>query len=343
MPLAPSSPPPLSMSSAHLLSLFFSASYVSSLYLAKNARIRRLSAPDARLPVQPGSRDDPVEPRPPTTPAVIRARLTVVTLSSVVSCAVVYAVVATFQLLNHPQTEPHAFRLILEALGIRFPENILWYLHAPVLFLGPLYAMFLAGTLPGQSNYSLDHHFFDVFWTWIGLRNYLGGPLTEELVFRACVLAVYSMAGARPWKMIAFAPLVFGLAHVHHAWDIYTRHGFKPAAISARALSPILQPLTHSTKPTRAVFQTAYTTLFGAYASFLFLRTRSLFPPLAAHVFCNLMGLPDIGGELQRFPVHKLGAFDSLTSVICALLSCKADIILAYTMGIVLFGFRLGG
>jgi hypothetical protein len=30
-------------------------------------------------------------------------------------------------------------------------------------------------------------------------------------VFRACVLAVYALGGAARWKMISFAPLVFGL------------------------------------------------------------------------------------------------------------------------------------
>lgn len=37
------------------------------------------------------------------------------------------------------------------------------------------------------------------------------GPLTEEIVFRACVLSVYAMASATRWKMITFAPLVFEL------------------------------------------------------------------------------------------------------------------------------------
>ncbi len=44
-----------------------------------------------------------------------------------------------------------------------------------------------------------------------GVRNYALAPLTEELVFRACVLAVWHMAGIGRGAMIGFAPLTFGL------------------------------------------------------------------------------------------------------------------------------------
>lgn len=45
--------------------------------------------------------------------------------------------------------------------------------------------------------------------------------------------------------------------------------------------------------------QFSYTTLFGTYAAFLFLRTGHLAAPVAAHIFCNVMGFPDFG-ELVR-------------------------------------------
>ena len=70
--------------------------------------------------------------------------------------------------------------------------------------------------------------------------------MTEEIVFRACVLSIYHLSGASRQYMIYFAPLTFGLgqlftpfslslsfltvlflrtAHVHHAWDTYNRYG----------------------------------------------------------------------------------------------------------------------
>ena len=41
------------------------------------------------------------------------------------------------------------------------------------------------------------------------------------------------------------------------------------------------------------MFQFTYTTLFGAYASHIFLRTGSLSGVILAHCTCNYMGLPD--------------------------------------------------
>jgi prenyl protein peptidase len=71
------------------------------------------------------------------------------------------------------------------------------------------------------------------------------------------------------------------------------------------------------------VFQFAYTTLFGWYASYLFLRTGpspllspshtltndctgSIIPPILAHIFCNYMGLPPIAWALSVFPSRRL-------------------------------------
>jgi prenyl protein peptidase len=48
----------------------------------------------------------------------------------------------------------------------------------------------------------------------------------------------------------------------------------------------------------RSVFQLAYTTLFGAYATFLYLRTGSLLAVVLVHAFCNWMGLPRFWGRV---------------------------------------------
>lgn len=67
------------------------------------------------------------------------------------------------------------------------------------------------------------------------------------------------------------------------------------------------------------MFQLGYTSLFGWYASYLYLRTGtssqcqcetdvpgSVVPSMAAHIFCNYMGLPDIAGAIERNPKRKL-------------------------------------
>ncbi|KAM7289706.1 CAAX prenyl protease 2 isoform X1 [Ixodes scapularis] len=42
------------------------------------------------------------------------------------------------------------------------------------------------------------------------------------------------------------------------------------------------------------VFQFGYTTIFGAYSVYLFLRTGHFVAPFVAHAFCNHMGFPDM-------------------------------------------------
>ena len=85
------------------------------------------------------------------------------------------------------------------------------YFVTPILYLGPLYTTFLDSKLPFQSGWSWGHDVVPVFRTWVGIRNYFFGPITEELVFRACVLAVYHLAGSSRNKMIFLSPLLFGL------------------------------------------------------------------------------------------------------------------------------------
>ena len=75
--------------------------------------------------------------------------------------------------------------------------------------------------------------------------------MTEELVFRACVLSVDQLSGASVSSMVFLSPMSFGtgmssiitlqllftmdmIAHVHHARDIFNRYG-RTAAVAKRA------------------------------------------------------------------------------------------------------------
>jgi prenyl protein peptidase len=110
----------------------------------------------------------------------------------------------------------------------------------------------------------------------IAWRNLVVGPLTEELCFRACVLPLLIEAGITRWRAVRAAPLVFGLAHVHHGRRRVVDDGV---------------PLSHAVIETTVQF--AYTSLFGAFASYAFCRTHRLSAPVAAHVLCNYLGLPE--------------------------------------------------
>lgn len=61
--------------------------------------------------------------------------------------------------------------------------------------------------------------------------------------------------------------------------------------------------LTHPEVPVlpavlRTVFQFTYTSLFGFFAAFVFLRTGSVYAAIVAHSFCNWQGLPRLYGRV---------------------------------------------
>ncbi|KAK0202160.1 hypothetical protein DFS33DRAFT_1444023 [Desarmillaria ectypa] len=274
--------PPLSPSQATLLALFFVSSYVGSLYISKNARLSFVSK-TVKLP-DGQTRQKQDKERWRDDPDVIRARLTAVVSSTVVSCFVVYWV----RLGAVVQTASEARADTLKRLGFTAPHPVVAHLITPMLFLGPLYAMSLYRTLPLQRMFNYNNSTWLTFYSMLGLRTYVVAPLTEETVFRACMLSIYHLSGASTYRMIFFAPLWFGLAHVHHAWDAYNRFGRTTAALK-RAILII-------------TFQMTYTTLFGFHCSYLFLRTGSIWPSITAHVFCNIMGVPGLQQELRHFP-----------------------------------------
>ncbi|KAK0462016.1 uncharacterized protein EV420DRAFT_1528346 [Desarmillaria tabescens] len=273
--------PPLSPPQATLLALFFVSSYVGSLYISKNARLsfvsKTVKLPDGQIRQKQDKerwRDDS---------DVIRARLTAVVSSTVLSCFVVY-----WMRLRAFSTASEARADTLKRLGFTAPHPVVAHLITPMLFLGPLYAMSLYRTLPFQKLFNHNNSTWLTFNSMLGLRTYVVAPLTEETVFRACMLSIYHLSGALVYRMIFLAPLWFGLAHVHHAWDAYNRYGRTTAALK-RAILGI-------------AFQMTYTTLFGFHCSYLFLRTGSIWPPITAHVFCNIMGVPGLPQELKHFP-----------------------------------------
>ncbi|XVE75991.1 hypothetical protein DITRI_Ditri12bG0136700 [Diplodiscus trichospermus] len=122
-------------------------------------------------------------------------------------------------------------------------------------------------SFPGQMS-SLASNI--LFW-----RNFVVAPLTEELLFRACMIPLLLCGGFKAYNVIFLCPTFFSLAHLNHMTEIYSRHNY-----SLLKASMVIG------------LQLGYTVIFGSYASFLFMRTGNLLAPLVAHVFCNYMGLP---------------------------------------------------
>jgi len=138
------------------------------------------------------------------------------------------------------------------------------------LFLGPIVVMILS------SNSLSDLMGFQSMHNLIIIRNFLVAPFCEELVFRTCVCTLLIAGGwGFSWTVLG-SPLLFGIAHLHH-------------------LIGMVRARTHSMQQAifRVGFQLMYTTIFGIYASFLYLRTGQLLSCFLCHSCCNMLGFPD--------------------------------------------------
>mmetsp|Transcript_28111 Transcript_28111/g.78778 ORF Transcript_28111/g.78778 Transcript_28111/m.78778 type:complete len:159 (-) Transcript_28111:33-509(-) len=139
------------------------------------------------------------------------------------------------------------------------------------------------------------------------MRDEVVAPLTEEFVFRACCARLWDGASFPAPLIIAGLPLCFGLAHAHHFAEHMRRLENKRLAAA------------------QVAFQLLYTSIFGAYATFLLLRTGSAIAVFLVHAFCNHMGVPDLGFlQEQHVLAHRRNA-----------------ILAVYVVGMVAFGYLL--
>ncbi|KAJ1721020.1 CAAX prenyl protease [Coemansia erecta] len=132
----------------------------------------------------------------------------------------------------------------------------------------------------------------------IPLRNYVVGPLTEELVFRSCVVSLWTCAGISLTRTIYLSPFVFALAHVHHAFGQLRNSSRSSNSSGGSNGQGIVRRILLVT-----CAQIVYTSMFGWLAVALMVRTRSVAGPVAAHAFCNYRGLPDFARVARCRPV----------------------------------------
>lgn len=157
-----------------------------------------------------------------------------------------------------------------------------------ILFLGPLFELLvverqLIPILRGRLILS-------TLSSWQGYRNYVAGPITEEVLFRSVFVPLHMLAQVLPNKIVLLTPLYFGIAHIHHFYEFKLTH----------PRTPILPAVL------RSLFQFTYTTLFGWYAAFIYMRTGSLYACIIIHAFCNAMGLPRLWGRVQPYSTTDL-------------------------------------
>ena len=259
-------PPLISPRAALFCAFMFTAFYVAPFYLSPTLRSVSIASRDS--------------------PSVIRARVRSVTLTCI-ACAVVNVYILA--VIGHATP-----RDVLSLWGV-WPINFVDILKllglVAVLFVGPLFKTLVAeGEWRNVTPSTIKTELFD---SWIGYRNIIVAPLSEELVFRSLVISLYLLAKVSPTRIVFITPLVFGMAHLHHLYTnlrSQTRSGQKYPPLAAW-----LQCIAVS------LFQFTYTSLFGFFAAFALLRTGNVYGVVLVHSFCNWMGVPQFWGRIGQY------------------------------------------
>ncbi|KAH7089573.1 hypothetical protein FB567DRAFT_521036 [Paraphoma chrysanthemicola] len=246
--------PAISPSVAALLSTAYVFIYVIPFYLSSATRPSPTLTRDA--------------------PSAIRARTRAVTFSTLVC-----AILTTYVLYEHdvPATD------ILKLLGV-WPVSLFdtaqTMLLVLILFAGPL---FEHGVVDGDwKDWVKLRGVYESLSSWIGYRNYVVGPVSEELVWRSFIVPLHVLGQFSGNKIVFLTPLYFGIAHLHHLYEFRITHGEVPLFVAVL----------------RSLFQFTYTSLFGFFATFVYLRTGNVYTCMLAHTFCNWMGLPRFYGRV---------------------------------------------
>jgi len=193
-------------------------------------------------------------------------------------------------------------------LGIRFAglatAIVVPMVLTAILFLGPISILYFNGFFPFYTEYKRWPLYMKDL---IFIRNYIMAPISEEFTFRSCMLALIIHC-VEPKKAIFICPIFFGTAHLHHMRE-QIREGI-----------PVVNVLIS------AGFQFGYTSIFGAYSAYLFLRTGHLIAPILVHSFCNHMGVPDFGAVMELPPRQKI------VSIVCFITGLVLWILLVRAM-----------
>lgn len=217
-------------------------------------------------------------------PATIMRRLVSIILSTCISIFIVY-------LYSRYRSNKSWIELILSFRLRKLKiKDIFWPLIiTATIFLGPIIDDVLSWrwtrnrALPGRGR-------FDV---WMFLRNWLIGPLIEEIVFRCINCTLLSNDFPTHYNVI-ISGLLFGAAHFH------------PQIMQHVFLDMERQLLVDS------LLQFMYTSAFGMYVASIFMKTRSLWPGTIVHIFCNAMGLPT--GDIIRGRWMKLATTSGIAA-----------------------------
>ena len=122
--------------------------------------------------------------------------------------------------------------------------------------------------------------------TELQMRDYLVAPGTEEITYTGIAAGIFqpffeNHSGMKE-NVIIWTPFLFGTAHLHHAFEL-CKEGYPKSAIIFTV-----------------TFQLLYTTLFGVLTNLVFFNSESIWCCIAAHSFCNFMGVPSLNPRTEN-------------------------------------------
>lgn len=260
--------PMISQTAALLITICFAVAYVAPFYLSTNLRISDH--------VSRNSADS------------IRARSRAVFITSILC----FAFTVVVQSLVGGVSPNESFRC-MGLFPVSSTDLVKSMLLICILFAGPLFEQgFVAGDWRSWLRWRTIRA--EVYDDWIGWRNFVVGPVSEEFIFRSLSISLFLNALTPGPKIVVRAPLLFGVAHLHHLNEFIISHKRRDQSyLSALATPRIIIPGL-----VRTLFQLGFTSVFGMLVTFIFLRTGNVYSCILAHIFCNWMGLPRVWGRL---------------------------------------------
>ncbi len=118
-------------------------------------------------------------------------------------------------------------------------------------------------------------------------RNLIFAPITEEIVFRAVIVATLFIDYKSKKILVSetylalVSTIFFGVAHLHHLYE------------KIRSGEDFVRAITST------LVQFTYTSIFGFIAAILFIRTGSIFPPIISYFLQLLLILSVISLDYQ--------------------------------------------